>query len=259
METVVANLVGDGTRVLVIVSGYWIARDARLGAVVRRPRSNGDGLRSGRARRRAEGGARRLAMDWGNRSATRASTGRSRSSMRSRRSVDIPWMSAPGASTPAIAARPRPRCARSSGASRAAASTSTSSSSRITGSDGNTTTRCRPRSCTRWTKRWRSSRRRGGGGGPRAPPTPPPDERSKGGGKGASRLKASGRTLNALRRRRRRRRAQASARRIQHRDRRRPRSARGKNLAGRPDGIQLVAPADRPLRWRRRWRAHGVM
>ena len=41
-------------------------------------------------------------------------------------------------------------------------------------------------------------------------------------------------------------RAQAAARRIQHRDRRRPRSARRQDLARRPDGSQLVAAAHRP-------------
>jgi len=38
---------------------------------------------------------------------------------------------------------------------------------------------------------------------------------------------------------------QTSARRVQHRDRRRPRTARRKNLAGRADGRQLFAPPHR--------------
>ena len=122
METAVANLVREGTRVLVVVSGYFGDRLAqmceRYGATVTRldvewgracdpdalgvsstatRRRRGDGPRRN-VDRRAQSGA----GDWRR---SRASTARSCSSMRSRRSAATASTSAGGASTPATAAR----------------------------------------------------------------------------------------------------------------------------------------------------------
>ena len=156
METAVANLVGDGTRVLALVGGYFADRIAGMserygGAVTRLPyewgTSGGPGggppRAEGDARRRGHGGARRdvhgRAEPGGRDRGPRATTtARSPSSTRSRRLAGIRSMPARGASARRTAARrsasgrrqaspPSPfRRPPWSGASRRAASTSTS-------------------------------------------------------------------------------------------------------------------------------------
>ena len=122
---------------------------------------------------------------------------------------------------------------------------------RLSGCGASITTRCRRRSCTRSTRRWRLSKRKGSRRDGRDTSAItrlfldgleelglsvlPPRRRAA---LDAQRGARSGR-------RRRGGRAQASAGGIQHRDRRRPRAAGRKNLARRPDGRQLRAAADR--------------